>query len=140
MKALRNLACAAVVAAVCVSAGVANAEQIGNNHQMAPGVWYDTFIGPDSLEFGVPDAGVNYQKDFTGEVVYVDGKYMSIDIDGAEDDVANLYLYPQTTHYTPSFEAIRVGTKVEVRADNRNRARCVRTIPYYQWLKNQSEN
>ncbi len=141
MKALRNLACTAFMAAViCASAGVATAEtDVQSNHQMAPGVWYTTWMGPENLEFGTPDAGVTWQKDFTGEVVYVDGKYMSVDIDGSEDDIANFYLYENLTQYTPSFDAIRVGSKIEVRADNRNRVRSARTIPFYQWLENQSE-
>ncbi|MCR4784256.1 MAG: hypothetical protein K6A35_07030 [bacterium] len=140
MKALRNLACAAFMAAVvCASAGVANATDGVTNNEMAPGVWYSNWIGPEHLEFGAPDAGVTWQKDFTGEVVYVDSKYLSVDIDGSEDDVANFYLYENLTEYTPSFDAIRVGSKIEVRADNRNRARSARTIPFYQWLQNQSE-
>lgn len=141
MKALRNLACTAFMAAViCASAGVATAEtDVQSNHQMAPGVWYTTWMGPENLEFGTPDAGVTWQKDFTGEVVYVDGKYMSVDIDGSEDDIANFYLYENLTQYTPSLDAIRVGSKIEVRADNRNRVRSARTIPFYQWLENQSE-
>lgn len=140
MKALRNLACAAVMAAaVCASVSVANADEVKvSNHSMVPGIWYSNWMGPDN-EFGKPDTGFNYQKDFTGEVVYVDGSYMSVDIDGAEDDIANFYLYQNLTQYTPSAESIRVGSKVEIRADNRNRARAVRTIPFYQWLKNQSE-
>lgn len=142
MKALRNLACAAVMAAVmCASAGVATAEEdIHVNHGMAPGVWYSTWIGPVGTEFGQPDAGTNYQKDFTGEVTYVDGHYLTVDIDGTEDSSVDFYLFENTTHFTPSHEGIRVGSKVEVRADDRNRARKVRTIPFYQWLKNQDKN
>lgn len=140
MKALRNLACTAIVAAaVCACASVATAEEsVQPNNSMAPGVWYADWMGPQQLEFGAPDTGANWQKDFTGEVTYVDGKYMSVDIDGSEDDVANFYLYEGITEYTPSMEAIRVGSKIEVRADNRNRVRSARTIPFYQWLQNQS--
>ena len=141
MKALRNLGCAAFMAAVmCASAGVATAEtDVHANHAMAPGAWYTCWMGPENLEFGTPDEGVDWQKDYTGEVVYMDGKYMSVDIDGSEDDIANFYLYENLTEYTPSIDGIRVGSKVEVRADNRNRARWARTIPFYQWLNSQSE-
>lgn len=138
MKALRNLACAAVVAAVmCASAGVATAEEYTSpNHQMAPGVWYNNWIGPKNLEFGTPDMGVMYQNDFSGEVTYIDGKYMSVALDDS-GDTANFYLYENRTEYTPSWDAIRVGSKIEVRADDSHRARWAKVIPFYQWLKSQ---
>lgn len=140
MKTLRNLACATVIAAaMCVSAGIATAEEeLAPNHSMAPGVWYCKWMGPTSLEFGVPDNGVNWQNDFTGEVRYVDPMYLSIALDES-GDVANFYLYEQATSFTPSIDGVRVGSKVEVRSDDRHRARWVKTIPFYQWLKNQDK-
>ncbi|MCR5660983.1 MAG: hypothetical protein K6G50_02510 [bacterium] len=139
MKALRNLACAAVMATVMLaSAGVATAEETIVNNTMAPGVWYCNWVGPTNLEFGAPDQGVMWQNDFSGEVRFIDDKYMSVSLDES-GDIANFYLYPEITEYTPSFEGVRVGSKVQVRADDRHRARWIKTTPFYQWLKEQAE-
>lgn len=139
MKALRNIACAALMAGVMfASANVAFAEEMAPNNEMAPGVWYTKWIGPSNLSFGTPDPGVMWQNDFSGEVRYIDGKYMSVALDES-GDVANFYLYEHETMYTPSWNGIRVGSKVEVRSDDSHRARWAKVIPFYQWLKNQAD-
>ena len=141
MKALRNLACAALLAAMMIgSAGMATAQDNTQlpNHEMAPGVWYYQWIGPDNLEFGIPDQGTMWQKDFEGEVRYIDEKFVAIAADGS-GDIMNFYLYDNLTDYTPSWDAIRVGSKVKVRSDDRHRVRWVKTVPFYQWLKAQTK-
>lgn len=141
MKAIRTLACAALMAAsMIVTSGVATADNhtsMVTNHEMAPGVWYTRFIGPDNLEFGNPDQGTMWQKDFSGEVRYVDEKFLAIAADGS-GDIMNFYLYDNQSDAIPSWDAVRVGSKIQVRADDRHRVRWVKTIPFYQWLKAQT--
>lgn len=141
MKAIRTLACAALMAAsMIVTSGVATADNhttMTPNHEMAPGVWYYRWIGPDNLEFGTPDQGTMWQKDFSGEVRYVDEKFLAIAADGS-GDIMNFYLYDNISDAIPSWDAVRVGSKIQVRADDRHRVRWVKTIPFYQWLKAQT--
>jgi|ADurb_Cas_03_Slu_FD_contig_51_104960_length_512_multi_16_in_0_out_0_2 hypothetical protein len=141
MKALRVLVCAMLFAALMVTAaGVATANDntLQPNHQMAPGVWYYSWIGPGSLEFGVPDQGTMWQKDFEGEVRYIDSKFMAIAADGS-GDIMNFYLYPNLTECTPSFDGVRVGSHVKVRSDDRHRVRWVKVVPFHEWLHAQSK-
>ncbi len=141
MKALRVLVCAMLFAALMVTAaGVATADDntLQPNHKMAPGVWYYNWIGPSSLEFGVPDQGTMWHKDFDGEVRYIDSKFMSIAADGS-GDIMNFYLYPNQTDCTPSFDGVRVGSHVKVRSDDRHRVSWVRVVPFHEWLHAQSK-
>lgn len=139
MKGIRSFVCAALMAAVMMgSAGVATAQDNTTpNHQMAPGVWYYEWVGPQHLEFGEPDLGVMWQKDFEGEVRYIDDRYLALAAEGS-GDIMGFYLYPNTTAYTPSWEGVRVGSKVKVRSDDRHRVRWVKVIPFAQWLKSQT--
>ncbi len=140
MKSLRVLVCAVLFAALMVSAaGVATAdENTQPNHEMAPGVWYYSWIGPSSLEFGVPDQGTMWQKDFEGEVRYIDHKFMAIAQEGS-GDIMNFYLYPNQTDITPSCDGVRVGSHVKVRSDDRHRTRWVHVVPFHEWLKAQAK-
>lgn len=137
MKAFRNFACAAIFgAALCASAGVANADVAAHANQNAPGVWYNEAIGVDNNCFGVPNCGPKTQKEATGEVRYVDSKFITIARDDS-NDVTDFYLFEGITEYAPSLEGIRVGSKVALRSDDCNRVRFVKVIPFGEWLKNQ---
>lgn len=138
---IRNLVTAALMAgALLGTAGVANADNHTSrpNQDMAPGTWYYQWIGPYYSEFGKPDKGVVWQKDFEGEVTFVDHMYLLIKADGSGDKMS-FYLYPGTTYYTPSWEGVREGSKVKVRTDDRHRARWVKVVPFYQWLAGQTK-
>ena len=137
MKALRNLACAAIVAAVfCASAGMATADVAAHSNQNAPGVWYVENMGPNNRTFGTPNCGPKTQKEATGEVRYIDSKFITIARDDS-NDLNNFYLYEGETEFTPSMEGVRVGSKVSLRSDDTGRVRWVRVIPFAEWLKNQ---
>ena len=138
MKALRNLACAAIVAAVCAaSAGVAYADEVvaAHSNQNAPGVWYVQNMGNNQRCFGTPNCGPKTQKEATGEVRYIDGRFVSIARDDS-NDLTNFYLYEGETGYTPSADGIRVGSKVSLRTDDDGRVRWIRVIPFSEWIKN----
>ncbi len=88
-------------------------------------------------EFGTPDHGVAWQKDFEGEVVYIDHAIMKVAAEGS-GDVMNFSLYDET-EYTPSWEGVHVGSKVKVRSDDRHRVRWVEVVPYHVWLAEQAK-
>lgn len=136
MKALRTLACAAIVGAVfCASAGMATADVAAHAPNNAPGVWYVKTMGVDNM-FGVPNCGPKTQKEATGEVRYVDGRFLTIARDDS-NDVTDFFLFEGITEYAPSLEGIRIGSKVALRSDDCNRVRFVRVVPFAEWLKNQ---
>ncbi|MEW6283873.1 MAG: hypothetical protein AB1758_34995 [Candidatus Eremiobacterota bacterium] len=138
---IRNLVSTALMAATMLvgAAGVATADDTArpNQHQ-APGTWYYQWIGPYYSEFGIPDKGVVWQKDFEGEVTFIDDMYMLIKADGSGDKMT-FYLFPGVTKYTPSWEGVRQGSKVKVRSDDRHRVRWVKVTPFYQWLAAQTK-
>ena len=137
MKALRNLACAAIVGAVfCASAGMATADVAAHANQNAPGVWYVQNMGVDNNCFGTPNCGPKTQVEATGEVRYIDDKFITIARDDS-NDVTDFYLFEGITQYAPSLEGVRVGSKVALRADDCNRVRAVRVVPFAEWIKNQ---
>lgn len=140
---IRNLVCTAVLAAAMMvsGAGVANAEHTNDippNQEMAPGSWYYQYIGPYYSEFGTPDRGVVWQKDFEGQVTYVDPYFIQIKADGSGDKMM-FYTYPGQTYYTPSYEGIREGSHLKIRSDARHRVRWVTVVPFYRWLAGQTK-
>lgn len=135
MNALRNLACAAFAAALLTgTAGVANADHhaMSNHATHAKGAWYYSWFGPENLEFGTPDQGTMWKKEFAGEVKSFDGKYMTVAAEGS-GDLMGFYLY-NSTAYTPCSEGIRVGSKVKVHSDDRHRVRSVMVVPFHTWF------
>jgi hypothetical protein len=85
-----------------------------------------------------PDVGVDWQKDFDGEVRYIDQYHMVIAAEGS-GDLMHFDLYPGTTSYTPSWDGVRVGSHVKVRSDDWHRVRWVTVIPFYKWLASQTK-
>lgn len=137
---VRNLV--TMVLTVALVAGLFGVAMADNNSEtpnsgMFPGAWYYPWIGPDAHEFGEPDQGVVWQKDFEGEVVYIDGLRMQVAAEGS-GDVMNFYLYGDS-EFTPSWEGTRVGSKVKVRSDDRHRVRLVNVVPFYMWLAEQTK-
>ncbi|MBI3928557.1 MAG: hypothetical protein HY319_23665 [Armatimonadetes bacterium] len=120
--------------------GVAIAED--NADRPAPenfaGAWYYPWVGPNYHEFGDPDHGVAWQKDFEGEVAYIDSLRLQLAAQGS-GDIMNFFLYPGQTYYTPSWEGVRVGSKVKVRSDDRHRVRWVEVVPFHVWLAQQTK-
>ncbi len=138
MRKFTNLVLAAALVAGVV--GAASAEQKKkSNYQQFAGAWYDAWVGPTwgqggQVEPGTPFHGTHWSKDYSGEVVYIDAQRLQVKADGS-GDVMNFYLYEGTTNWTPSVEAVREGSKVKVRSDDRRRVREVHVVPFYQWLK-----
>jgi hypothetical protein len=104
--------------------------------------WDYRWIGPEFgrsayREAGKVDRGTGWQKQFTGEISAVSPGVIQIRADGSGDRM-HFFLYEGTTAYTPSWDGLRVGSKVKIYSDDRHRARQVIVIPFYKWLRAQA--
>lgn len=136
MKKLINLALATAMVAGLF--GAASADDKVPNHRQAGGTWYYPYIGPAHDDYGGPMMGFRYDTDHSGEVVYLDEYTMIIEADGS-GDMVTFGLFPGNTRFDPSVAGVRVGSKVNVAADNGNRAKLVHVVPFYKWLAAQAK-
>lgn len=136
---MKKLITAALTAALIAGLfGAASAEDKVPNHKQAGGTWYYPYMGPAHDDFGTPMMGFRYDEDYKGEVVYLDDYTMIVEADGS-GDMMTFGLFPGITRMDPSVAGVRVGSKVEVNADNAMRAKMVHTVPFYKWLAGQSK-
>lgn len=136
---MKKLITAALTAALIAGLfGAASAEDKVPNHKQAGGTWYYAYMGPAHDDFGTPMMGFRYDEDYKGEVVYLDDYTMIVEADGS-GDMMTFGLFPGITRMDPSVAGVRVGSKVEVNADNAMRAKMVHTVPFYKWLAGQSK-
>lgn len=137
MKKLINLVLTAAVVAGLF--GAANADEDRTpNHRQAAGTWYYPYIGPATGDYGGPMMGFRYDEDYAGEVVYQDTYTLIVEADGS-GDMLTFEVHPGTTRFDPSTAGVRVGSKVNVNADNGMRAKLVHSVPFYKWLAGQSK-
>jgi hypothetical protein len=139
---------AKIVLAAALVAGLAGGAMAENNTKAKPNykdfaaAWYYPWVSPatgaNTGEVGIPDKGVVWQKDFSGEVVYIDDLRMQVKADGS-GDIMNFFLYEGITRYYPSWMGIHEGSKVNVRSDDRHRVRWVEVVPFYKWLAKQTK-
>lgn len=136
---MKKLITAALTAALIAGLfGAASAEDKVPNHKQAGGTWYYPYMGPAHDDFGTPMMGFRHDEDYKGEVVYLDDYTMIVEADGS-GDMMTFGLFPGITRMDPSVAGVRVGSKVEVNADNAMRAKMVHTVPFYKWLAGQSK-
>ena len=144
MRKLTHLVLAvAMTASVVGAASAAEHHHHRSNSQNFAGTWYYPWIGPTwgqggFQEWGTPYVGSSFAKDYSGEVVYVDDLRLGLKADGS-GDILNFYIYAGNTRFTPSMAAVREGSKVKVRSDDRRRARVVEIVPFYKWLKGRTK-
>jgi hypothetical protein len=139
MKKLINLALtAAMVAGLFGAASADHHEDRVPNQDMAGGTWYYPYIGPTHDDYGGPMMGFRYDEDYSGEVVYMDDYTIIVEADGS-GDIMTFGVFPGETRFDPSPAGVRVGSKVEIAADNSNRAKLVHAVPFYKWLAAQSK-
>jgi len=139
MKKMINLALTAAMVAGLFGAASAD-HHMDNvpNQKQAGGTWYYPYIGPAHDDFGAPMMGFRYDEDYSGEVVYMDDYNVIVEADGS-GDIMTFSVFPGETRFDPSPEGVRVGSKVEINADNGMRAKLVHAVPFYRWLAGQSK-
>ncbi len=132
------------VAFVAGLAGVATADNTWHrpNYKDFAAAWYYPYVTPavgaNTGEVGVPDRGVIWRKENSGEVVYIDDLRMQVKKDGS-GDIMNFFLYEGVTRYYPSWMGVHEGSKVNVVSDDRHRVRSVEVVPFYKWLAKQTK-
>lgn len=139
MKKLINLALAATM--VVGLFGAANADHHMDdvpNQRQAGGTWYYPGLGPAHDDYGSPMMGFAYSDKYSGEVVYQDDYTLIVEADGS-GDMMTFSIFPGGTRFDPSAEGVRVGSKVQVEADNGMKAKMVHSVPFYKWLAAQSK-
>lgn len=138
MKKLINLALTAAMVAGLFGAASADHHEGVPNHRQAGGTWYYPYIGPAHDDYGTPMMGFKWDEDYSGEVVYLDEYTVIVEADGS-GDMMTFGLFPGITRFDPSVVGVRVGSKVNVNADNSMRAKMVHVVPFYKWLAAQSK-
>jgi hypothetical protein len=139
MKKLINAAVtAALVAGLFGAASADNHTDSVPNQRQAGGTWYYPYIGPAHSDYGGPMLGFRYDEDYSGEVVYQDTYTLIVEADGS-GDMMTFEVFPGDTRFDPSTAGVRVGSKVNVNADNSMRAKMVHSVPFYKWLAAQTK-
>jgi hypothetical protein len=139
MKKLINMVlAAAMVAGLFGAASADNHMDEVPNQRQAGGTWYYPNIGPAHDDYGTPMLGFEWDDDYSGEVVYLDEYTVIVEADGS-GDMMTFGVFPGITRFDPSTAGVRVGSKVNVNADNMMRAKMVHSVPFYKWLAAQSK-
>lgn len=138
MKKLINLALTAAMVAGLFGAASADHHERVPNQKQAGGTWYYPYIGPAHDDYGGPMMGFRYDEDYSGEVVYLDEYTLIVEADGS-GDMTTFGLFPGKTRFDPSVAGVRVGSKVNINADNGMRAKLVHVVPFYKWLAAQTK-
>lgn len=99
-------------------------------HRLHKTGWHYRWLAPVEQ---IPSRGYVWQKAYRGECIYLDDRVVAIKTDHFHDTL--YFSYTGRSAFTPSLSALRVGSKIEVRCDTRNRVRSLRTLPLHIWME-----